>query len=309
MAHDPSLLSLLPGTALGRYRIDRLLGAGGIGAVFRAYDATLERTVAIKVLGDDPDTGASERLLKEARSASALNHPNICTVYEVGLESGRPFIAMEYLDGQSLAARLAQGPFNVRDAVRYGTDIADALAHAHARGLVHRDLKAANVIVSHDGRPKLVDFGLASRLAVVSDAAATQTAVTTVGRVVGTPYAMAPEQVRGERADQRTDIWAIGVLLYEMLTGSRPFPDANVAALFAAILRDQPRPLSISGVPVALRAAIETCLAKEPDRRYQRRRRRATCTRGRRGLDDIGTCPHGGVLSAARAPAPARAGT
>src|SRR5262245_20595804 len=197
--------ALTPGSLLGRYRIVGVLGAGGMGTVFLAHDTTLERPVAIKVVSGIADAAPRERLLKEARSASALNHPNICTVYEVGHEEGLAFIAMEHVDGRSLAAHLDHGPLSMRDAVRHGTDVAAALAHAHARGLWHRDLKAATVILTAEGRPKLVDFGLASRLVQGGSDATVATA--TGPTVLGTPYAMAPEQVRGERADERSDIW------------------------------------------------------------------------------------------------------
>jgi len=261
--------ALTPGSRLGRYRIDGVLGAGGMGTVFLAHDTTLERPVAIKVVSDIADAAARERLLKEARSASALNHPNICTIYEVGHEEGLAFIAMEHVDGRSLAAHLDHGPLSTRDALRHGTDVAAALAHAHARGLVHRDLKAANVILTAEGRPKLVDFGLASRLVQHGSDATLAVTAATGGTVLGTPYAMAPEQVRGERADERSDIWALGVLLFEMLSASRPFSNPNIADLFTAILRDPPAKLMQPGIPAALRSVIDRCLTKDPGRRYQ----------------------------------------
>ena len=262
--------SLSSGSRLGRYRIDALLGAGGMGAVFRAHDPTLERPLAIKVLhADTDDLALRERLLREARSASALNHPAICTVYEVGEDSGRAFIAMEYVDGQPLSARLAQGPLAVREAVQHGIDIADALAHAHSRNIVHRDLKAANAILTSSGRLKLVDFGLARLLDPLRDDAATMATIAAYGAMVGTPYTMAPEQVRGEPADARSDIWALGVLLFEMLTAARPFHSAVLAELLSSILRDAHQPLP-QGLPASLRKTIDTCLAKDAERRYQR---------------------------------------
>ena len=263
--------ALIPGSRLGRYRIDEFLGAGGMGSVFRAHDTTLERPLAIKVLNADvSDVFAKERLLREARSASALNHPNICTVYEVGEEAGRAFIAMEYVDGPTLSAQLALGPMALDDVMQHGIEIADALSHAHGRKIVHRDLKAGNAILSSTGRLKLVDFGLARRLApLVADAANTPT-LTSSGTVAGTPYAMAPEQVRGEPADERSDVWSLGVLLFEMLTGARPFANPVLAELFTAILRDPYRPLLHSGVSAPLRTVIDTCLAKEAKGRYQR---------------------------------------
>src|SRR5688572_11693198 len=263
--------SLTPGSHLGRYRIDALLGAGGMGAVFRAHDPTLERPLAIKMLHADAEGLASrEQLLREARSASALNHPAICTVYEVAEDAGRAFIAMEYMDGQALSTRLAlQGPLTVRDAVRHGIDIADALAHAHSRGIVHRDLKAANAILTASGRLKLVDFGLARHLGTDGSTKATIETITQHGGMVGTPYAMATEQVRGQPADARSDIWALGVLLYEMLTAARPFRNPVLAELLTSILRDAYEPLP-QGLPVSLRKAIDTCLAKDAWQRFQR---------------------------------------
>ena len=259
------------GTTLGTYRIERPLGRGGMGAVFLAYDTTLHRPVALKVVDQaaaDSETSRS-RLLREARSAAALNHPNICTVHEVGQEGGTAFIAMEYVEGRSLRELLDEGgalPFT--DALRYAIQTADALAFAHEHGVVHRDLKAANVMISTAARLKVVDFGLARRDdALVTDATTLASAVP-AGAPVGTPYAMAPEQVRGTAADARTDVWALGVLLYELVTGAKPFAAATVPELFSAILKEPPRPWP-SGVAMALRPVIERCLEKDPARRYQ----------------------------------------
>ena len=262
--------ALIPGSRLGRYRIDEFLGAGGMGSVFRAHDTTLERPLAIKVLNADVShVSAKERLLQEARSASALNHPNICTVYEVGEEAGRTFIAMEYVDGPTLSAQLASGPLTFDDVMQYGIETADALAHAHGRKIVHRDLKAGNAILSSTGRLKIVDFGLARRLGPLMADAATRPTLTSSGTAAGTPYAMAPEQVRGEPADERSDVWSLGVLLFEMLTGARPFANPVLAELFTAILRDPYRPLLHSRMSAPLRTVIDTCLAKDATRRYQ----------------------------------------
>src|SRR5688572_13784474 len=262
---------LVPGSLLGRYRIDAPLGAGGMGAVFRAHDTTLERPLAIKVLHADADgPDPRQRLLREARSASALNHPAICTVYEVGEDAGRAFIAMEYVDGQPLSARLDQGPLAVREAVQHGIDVADALGHAHSRGIVHRDLKAANAILTSNGRLKLVDFGLARRLDPQGVDGSTRDTIAAQGALVGTPYAMAPEQVRGEPADARSDIWALGVLLFEMLTATRPFRQPALIQLLMSILRDAHEPLARADLPASLRKTIDTCLAKAPESRYQR---------------------------------------
>ena len=247
--NSPSLTS---GSRLGRYRIDAPLGAGGMGAVFRAHDTTLERPLAIKVLHAATDgLEPRDRLLREARSASALNHPSICTVYEVGEEAGQAYIAMEYVDGVPLSVRLATGPLTVREVVQHGIDVADALAHAHSRGIVHRDLKAANAILASNGRLKLVDFGLARRLDPRGVDGSTRDTIAANGAMVGTPYAMAPEQVRGEPADARSDVWALGVLLFEMVTATRPFRQQALVELLMAILRDAHVP--VTDVPASLR--------------------------------------------------------
>src|SRR5262245_21096289 len=259
--------TLAAGTSLGRYRIDALIGTGGMGAVYRAYDTVLKRPLAIKVLHD---RSSHNQLLREAQSASALSHSAICTVYEVGSERGVTFIAMEYVDGEPLAMKIATGPLTIADVRRYGIEVADALAHAHERDVIHRDLKAANVIVSASGRLKVVDFGLARRLDPEMTDASTQGSISGPDVTVGTPYAMAPEQVKAGKLDHRTDVWALGVLLYEMVAGSHPFGGASLPELMAAILRDQPAALRLSPAAEPIRGIIATCLAKDPDRRYQR---------------------------------------
>src|SRR5688572_24129168 len=212
-----------------------------MGAVFLAYDTTRRRQVALKLVegADDAETSRA-RLLREARSAAALNHPNICTIHEVGAADGRAFIAMEYVEGRSLRDRLEEGPLPIEDAMRYGLQAADALAYAHERGVVHRDFKAANIILSDQGRLKVVDFGLARRHDAITATATTVVSHDAPGSAAGTPYAMAPEQVRGEESDPRTDIWAFGVLFCEMLTGAKPFTAPTLPELFSSILRDPP---------------------------------------------------------------------
>lgn len=214
-----------PGTTLGSYRIDRPLGRGGMGAVFLAYDSTLRRPVALKVMREATDDETSRsRLLREARNAAALNHPNICTIHEVGHADGTTFIAMEYVEGLSLRDHVdARGALPAADVLRYGIQAADALDYAHRQGVTHRDFKAANAMVASDGRLKIVDFGLAHRGDVLMTEATTAASLVTAGVAAGTPYAMAPEQVRGATTDARADIWALGVLLYEMATGTKPF--------------------------------------------------------------------------------------
>jgi serine/threonine-protein kinase len=262
-------LDLTPGTRLGPYEITAQLGVGGMGAVFLAHDTTLHRQVALKVL-DSPadDASASARLLREARNAAALNHPNICTIYEVGDADGRTFIAMEYVDGRPLSDRLAESALPLHEALKYCIEAADALSYAHDHGVIHRDLKAANTIVTPTGHVKLVDFGLARREDALLADATTMPSLARVGVVIGTPYAMAPEQVRGGVTDARTDLWALGVLLYEMVSGARPFRAATIPEVFSSILRDTPAPLP-NGIPASLWVVIERCLEKEPERRYE----------------------------------------
>ena len=261
-----------PGVKLGSYQIDRPLGRGGMGLVFLAHDTTLHRQVALKVLGTQADgVTAYAQLLREARNAAALNHPNICTVYEVGEADGCGFIAMEYAEGGSLSDRLVESALPLEEAVRYGIETADALAYAHDHGVIHRDLKAANAMVTTTGRLKLVDFGLARREDALLADATTMPSLAPAGVAVGTPYSMAPEQVRGGVTDARTDIWALGVLLYEMVSGAKPFSASTIPELFSAILRDAPAPLP-DATPIALRSVIERCLEKGPERRYEHAR-------------------------------------
>ena len=252
----------------GAYRIERMLGRGGMGVVFLAFDTTLHRNVALKLVdsrGDDEATRA--RVLREARNAAALNHPHICTIHEVGNVGGTAFIAMEYVNGRSLRDELDAGALSLNEVCRYAVQAADALAHAHEHGVIHRDFKAGNAIIA-GGRLKVVDFGLARRNDVSLPDATTAASIVPVGVAAGTPYAMAPEQVRGGAADARTDIWALGVLLYEMAGGGRPFDGETTPELFSSILRDDPRPLAAT-VPAALKAVIDRCLIKDPERRYQ----------------------------------------
>ena len=267
---EPPSGAVAPGMTLGTYRIDRLLGRGGMGAVFQAYDTTLHRPVALKVLtGTTADQTVRARLLREGRNAAALNHPHICTIHEVGEVNGAAFIAMEYVEGCSLRDRLDEGALFIEEAVRLGIQAAEALAYAHDHGVVHRDFKAANVIVTPTGQFKIVDFGLARRADALMASATTMASAVPAGAAVGTPYAMAPEQVRGETADARSDIWALGVLLYEIVTGAKPFEAPTIPAMFSSIVTGTPAPLP-DGVPSAIRAIIARCLEKEPARRYQR---------------------------------------
>ncbi len=267
-------MTLRAGATLGPFEIVAPIGAGGMGEVYRARDTRLGREVALKVLPADElaDEAARARLLREARMASKLNHPNVCTIHEVGEADGQVFIAMELVEGQSLAARLAGGAMPPEELLRYGQQVADALAHAHEHGVVHRDFKSANIVITPEGRAKVLDFGLAKRFAGEDLTAATtvsQPSLTEPGAVAGTLAYMAPEQLRGRPADARSDIWALGVVLYEMAGGRRPFQAQTGFELSSAILSEAPPPLP-AGVPVPVAAVIERCLAKEPERRYQR---------------------------------------
>ena len=261
-------MALERGTKLGPYQIESPLGAGGMGEVYKAHDPTLQRTVAIKVLAKQ-DEDASARLLQEARAASALNHPHICTIYEVGEHEGQAFIVMEHVEGKPLSALIPADGLPPESVIRYGTQIADALAHAHERGIVHRDLKSANVVITREGRAKVLDFGLAARMPQADAEAVTKTqeALPHAGMLVGTLAYMAPEVLRGEAATARSDIWALGVLLYEMASGRLPFGGKTPADVASATLKESPAALP-SQISAGLRAIVNHCLAKEPNQRY-----------------------------------------
>jgi serine/threonine protein kinase/tetratricopeptide (TPR) repeat protein len=257
---------------LAHYRIISRLGAGGMGEVYRARDEQLDRDVAVKVLPsssfDDPTARA--RLVREARAAAALNHPNICTVYEVGEADGQAYIAMELVEGRTLSAMLVSGALPAEQVVHFGRQLADALTHAHDRGVIHRDLKSNNVIVTADSRIKVLDFGLAKR-AIDSDMTAAVTemhaSLTQAGTAVGTLPYMSPEQLRGESVYVSSDIWALGVMLYEMATGTRPFRGNTPFELSAAILSDEPVEVP-AHIQAELKTAITGCLVKDSRRRY-----------------------------------------
>src|SRR3989338_7883314 len=261
------------GQTLGHYRIEAELGAGGMGVVYRARDTRLERSVALKFVGEQraAEAGARDRLLREARAASSLNHPHICHIYEVGEAEGRAYIAMELVEGRPLSGLVPAEGLPIEGVLRYGAQIADALAHAHERGIVHRDLKSANVVITPEGRAKVLDFGLAQRLQPEQLAEATRSRASLTGEhtLAGTLHYIARELLRGEPADARSDLWALGVLLYEMAAGKLPFEGQTGFELSPAILREPPRTLG-ARVPAGLRAIIQRLLAKEPGQRYQR---------------------------------------
>lgn len=264
-------MPLILGQRLGRYRIEGLLGTGGMGEVYRAHDPRLDRQVAVKVIKAAADTPAPGVLIQEARAASALNHPNICTVHEVDEGDGQTFIVMELVDGRPLSAAIGtQGLFAER-ALRYAIQIASALAHAHARRVIHRDLKSANVIVTNDGRAKVLDFGIARRRDDLDVAATTRLAESphVDNAFAGTVAYMAPECLQGSPADERSDIWSLGVLSYEMLAGQRPFVGRTLFDVTSAILRESVPPLP-QHIPQGLQNIVRRCLEKEPGQRYQR---------------------------------------
>ena len=270
-------LVLAPGTHVGPYEIVAPVGAGGMGEVYRARDVRLSRTVAIKVLGERVNTDAAyrTRFEREARAIAVLNHPHICTLYDLGHHQGIDFLVMEYLEGQTLADRLAQGPLPPDLAVAIATDIADALDSAHRQGIVHRDLKPGNVMLTKSGA-KLLDFGIAilrpnQQVSGGATAETVTAALTSPHAIVGTLPYMAPEQLEGREADTRTDIYAFGVVLYEMLSGKLPFDGGTQASLIAAIMNGtipsitRLQPL----VPQSLITFVTTCLARDPDGRWQ----------------------------------------
>jgi TolB-like protein/Flp pilus assembly protein TadD len=259
------------GRTLGRYTVLARLGAGGMGVVYRARDQKLGREVALKVLpaSETADPGSRARLMREARLASSLNHPHICVVHEVDEQDGEMFIAMELIGGQSLRGRIGSVGLPVPEVLRLGSEIADALAHAHARGVIHRDLKSLNVMVTPEGSAKVLDFGLARPM--TSDSSSTMglsSRLTETGAVVGTLHSMSPEVLRGEQADVRSDVWALGVLLYEMASGATPFRGETPYEMAASILHGNPAPLP-AGVPAGLQAVIMKCLQRDPSQRYQ----------------------------------------
>ena len=248
------------GQKIGHYIIEQKLGEGGMGVVYRARDEKLQRDVALKFLETLPtgESAGHERVLQEARAISALNHPNICTVYEVGEANGRPYIAMEYIEGRPLSQEITSTGFALEQIERYGMQLADALAHAHGRGVIHRDLKAANIIVTPNGRLKVLDFGISRRMepgggdetTVMDQSWASQHTFT------GTLPYTAPEVFKGQEADVRSDIWSLGVVLYEMAAGKRPFRGATAYELSAAILRERPPEIS-PALPPVLQSVID----------------------------------------------------
>ena len=267
-------MRLEAGEHIGPYVVVQKVGSGGMGDVYRARDTRLNRLVAIKVIsaGGDERPQSRTRFAAEARAIAALSHPHICALFDTGFEAGQPYLVMEYLEGETLAERLKRGSPASRELIGLAIEIADALAYAHRQGVVHRDLKPANVFLTRGGGAKLLDFGLAAmRQAAAADVSQMATEpVTAEGSVVGTLHYLAPERLHGRAADERSDIYAFGVILYEMLAGARPFDEPTQARLISAILTRDPAPPTVNPqLPSELGPIVMTLLCKEPDDRWQ----------------------------------------
>jgi len=273
-------MTLAAGTRLGPYEITGALGAGGMGEVYKARDTRLERTVAVKVLPSHLSQSEEirQRFEREAKTISQLSHPHICALYDVGNQDGVEYLVMEYLEGETLADRLARGPLPSEQVLRYGIEMSDALDKAHRQGIVHRDLKPGNVMLTKSG-VKLLDFGLAKVVAPISQQSGLTSLptmghaqnLTQEGTILGTFQYMAPEQLEGREADARTDIFSFGAVLYEMATGRKAFVGSSQASLISAIMKEEPPPIATLQpmTPPALDRIVRTCLAKDPEERWQ----------------------------------------
>jgi serine/threonine protein kinase len=263
------------GKVLGHYRILEKLGEGGMGVVYKAQDLHLDRFVALKILPPEQlaDAERKQRFTQEAKAASALNHPHIITIHDISSDRGVDFIAMEYLQGKTLDQLIPPKGMRVNEALKIAAQVADALAAAHAIGIIHRDIKPSNIMVSDQGRVKVMDFGLVKLKGLVAQSAATQVTETTAlrteeGRIVGTLHYMSPEQAQGKTVDERSDIFSFGSMLYEMVSGQRPFQGDSAVATLAGIIEKDPRPLPVQ-LPAEVEKVLARCLRKDPARRYQ----------------------------------------
>jgi serine/threonine protein kinase len=269
-------MPVAPPAKLGPYEILEPLGAGGMGEVYRARDTRLDRTVAIKILPQhlSSDPLRKQRFEREAKVISSLNHPHICTLYDIGQQDGVAYLVMECIEGETLSKRLEKGPLPLEQVIKYGAQIADALDKAHRCGIVHRDLKPGNVMLTSTGA-KLLDFGLARPVVSLSSATtiavAPSSPVTAEGIIIGTFQYMSPEQLEGKELDGRSDIFSLGAVLYEMLTGQRAFQGKSQLSVASAILEKEPPPVTSVKplIPAALDYAIRRCLAKDPEERWQ----------------------------------------
>ena len=288
-------MPLVPGTRLGPYEVLASLGAGGMSEVYRARDSRLHREVAIKVVGEGlaGDMGFLSRLEQEARLAGSLNHPNIVAVHDIGVHEGAPYVVTELLQGETLRERLARGPVALSRALEWAVQMAQALAAAHAHGIVHRDLKPENVFITRTGQVKLLDFGIAKATMPVTQprgllepTMSPAGSATRTGAVLGTPGYMSPEQVRGQHADARSDIFALGIVLHELLSGQRAFRAGSIVESGYSILHDEPSPLPPS-VPAAIARLVQHCLAKDAEDRFQSARDVALSLEALRGTDPV----------------------
>src|SRR5579859_6999090 len=296
---------------ISHFRIVEKLGAGGMGVVYKALDTRLDRPVALKFLPENmvQDSQALERFRREAHAASALNHPGICTIYDIGEQDHRPFIAMEFIDGETVRQHIHGQPLPLEEIFELGIQVADALDAAHTEGIIHRDIKPSNVFVTKRGQAKILDFGLAKLVAKDllsmnpedSSSKATQEPLSIVGIISGTPAYMSPEQVRGDDLDARTDIFSLGLLLYEMATGRQAFAGRTGGAIIEAVLTRPPVPARSLNpdIPPRLEEIINKALHKDRDQRYQHAADvRTDLQRLERGADSPGRLAENGADSA-----------